>query len=289
MARIFLSPPHLSGRERELVAEALDSNWIAPLGPQVDAFEAELAAVAGVPHARRALERHRGAPPRARRARDRRRRRGRVLRVHVRRERERDHLHGRDAVLRRLRRGDLDARPRPARARRSSSDARPARASAPSSRSTSTASAATTTRSASCASGTTSCSCRTRPSRSARPTAARRPAARARSRRSPSTGTRSSRRAAAGCSSRRTASWVEHARKLSTQAREPVAALRAPRDRLQLPAQQPARGARPRTARDAPRPRRGAAADPRPLPRAARRAGHRVHARGGLRHDERAG
>ncbi len=49
--RIYLSPPHLSGREAELVAEAIASNWIAPLGPQVDAFEAELAAVAGVEHA----------------------------------------------------------------------------------------------------------------------------------------------------------------------------------------------------------------------------------------------
>jgi pyridoxal phosphate-dependent aminotransferase EpsN len=36
--RIFLSPPHLTGREAELVAEAIASNWIAPLGPQVDAF-----------------------------------------------------------------------------------------------------------------------------------------------------------------------------------------------------------------------------------------------------------
>jgi dTDP-4-amino-4,6-dideoxygalactose transaminase len=49
--RIFLSPPHLTGREAELVAEAIASNWIAPLGPQVDAFERELAAVAGVEHA----------------------------------------------------------------------------------------------------------------------------------------------------------------------------------------------------------------------------------------------
>ena len=51
MARIYLSPPHLTGREAELVSEAIASNWIAPLGPQVDAFEAELAAVAGVEHA----------------------------------------------------------------------------------------------------------------------------------------------------------------------------------------------------------------------------------------------
>ncbi|HEX3290873.1 MAG TPA: aminotransferase class I/II-fold pyridoxal phosphate-dependent enzyme [Gaiella sp.] len=51
MARVYLSPPHLTGREAELVSEAIASNWIAPLGPQVDAFEAELAAVAGVAHA----------------------------------------------------------------------------------------------------------------------------------------------------------------------------------------------------------------------------------------------
>ena len=49
--RIYLSPPHLSGRELELLREAVDSNWVAPLGPQVDAFERELAEVAGVPHA----------------------------------------------------------------------------------------------------------------------------------------------------------------------------------------------------------------------------------------------
>ena len=51
MARVYLSPPHLAGRESELVAEAIASNWIAPLGPHVDAFEAEVAAVAGVEHA----------------------------------------------------------------------------------------------------------------------------------------------------------------------------------------------------------------------------------------------
>ena len=39
------------GRERELVADAFDTNWIAPLGPHVDAFEVELAAVVGRSHA----------------------------------------------------------------------------------------------------------------------------------------------------------------------------------------------------------------------------------------------
>jgi len=51
MPRIYLSPPHLSGRELELVREAIESNWIAPLGPQVDAFERELAEAVGVPNA----------------------------------------------------------------------------------------------------------------------------------------------------------------------------------------------------------------------------------------------
>src|SRR3954468_10805806 len=51
MARIFLSPPHASGRELELVGDAISSNWLAPLGPHVDAFEREVAEVVDVPHA----------------------------------------------------------------------------------------------------------------------------------------------------------------------------------------------------------------------------------------------
>ena len=51
MSRIYLSPPHMSGHELELVRETFESNWIAPLGPQVDAFEREFAEVVGVPHA----------------------------------------------------------------------------------------------------------------------------------------------------------------------------------------------------------------------------------------------
>ena len=51
MARIYLSPPHMSGEEAELVRDAFASNWIAPLGPHVDAFEREFAAAVGVPHA----------------------------------------------------------------------------------------------------------------------------------------------------------------------------------------------------------------------------------------------
>ena len=48
--RVYLSPPHVGARERELLLDAFDSNWIAPLGPHVDALERELAEVAGVGH-----------------------------------------------------------------------------------------------------------------------------------------------------------------------------------------------------------------------------------------------
>jgi dTDP-4-amino-4,6-dideoxygalactose transaminase len=50
-SRIYLSPPHVSDVERTLLLEAFDSNWIAPLGPMVDAFEREFAARTGSPHA----------------------------------------------------------------------------------------------------------------------------------------------------------------------------------------------------------------------------------------------
>lgn len=45
--RLLLSPPHMGGRERELVQSVFDSNWIAPTGPMVDAFEAGLATLTG--------------------------------------------------------------------------------------------------------------------------------------------------------------------------------------------------------------------------------------------------
>jgi pyridoxal phosphate-dependent aminotransferase EpsN len=48
--RLYLSPPHLGTRELELVRDAFASNWIAPLGPHVDAFERELGEAVGVPH-----------------------------------------------------------------------------------------------------------------------------------------------------------------------------------------------------------------------------------------------
>src|SRR4051794_28223213 len=51
MKRIYLSPPHLGADELELVKDAFASNWVAPLGPHVDAFEREFARAVGVPHA----------------------------------------------------------------------------------------------------------------------------------------------------------------------------------------------------------------------------------------------
>jgi dTDP-4-amino-4,6-dideoxygalactose transaminase len=48
VSRIYLSPPDVGPRERKLLLEAFDSNWIAPLGPFVDAFEQQLAEYVGV-------------------------------------------------------------------------------------------------------------------------------------------------------------------------------------------------------------------------------------------------
>ena len=51
MTRIFLSPPYVGPLERRFLLDAFDSNWIAPLGPHVDAFEREFAASIDVPFA----------------------------------------------------------------------------------------------------------------------------------------------------------------------------------------------------------------------------------------------
>lgn len=49
--RVYLSPPHMGGLERKYVDEAFQSNWVAPLGPNVDAFEREFADCVGARHA----------------------------------------------------------------------------------------------------------------------------------------------------------------------------------------------------------------------------------------------
>lgn len=46
--RIYLASPHMCGKEQEYVNEAFETNWIAPLGPHVNAFEKEIANYVGV-------------------------------------------------------------------------------------------------------------------------------------------------------------------------------------------------------------------------------------------------
>lgn len=47
-SRIHLSTPHMSGREIKYIKEAFQTNWIAPLGPNVEEFEKEIASYVGV-------------------------------------------------------------------------------------------------------------------------------------------------------------------------------------------------------------------------------------------------
>lgn len=49
--RIYLSTPHLGVLEEAYVADAFATNWIAPVGPHVDAFEQEFCALTGAAHA----------------------------------------------------------------------------------------------------------------------------------------------------------------------------------------------------------------------------------------------
>ncbi len=49
--RIYLSSPTMHGKEQEFVKEAFDTNWVAPLGPNVNSFEKELAEYVNIPNA----------------------------------------------------------------------------------------------------------------------------------------------------------------------------------------------------------------------------------------------
>ncbi len=49
--QILLSTPHMGNAERAFVEEAFRTNWIAPLGPNVDAFEREMSEYLGMGHA----------------------------------------------------------------------------------------------------------------------------------------------------------------------------------------------------------------------------------------------
>lgn len=48
--KILLSAPHMGGDEQFFVEQAFDTNWIAPLGPNVDAFECEISNLIGGSH-----------------------------------------------------------------------------------------------------------------------------------------------------------------------------------------------------------------------------------------------
>lgn len=47
MKHIHLSLAHMSGKEEEFIHEAFLTNWVVPLGPNVDGFENDLAAWLG--------------------------------------------------------------------------------------------------------------------------------------------------------------------------------------------------------------------------------------------------
>lgn len=49
--KIWLSSPHMGGGEMKYIQQAFQSNWVAPLGPNVNGFELELAHYLGINHA----------------------------------------------------------------------------------------------------------------------------------------------------------------------------------------------------------------------------------------------
>lgn len=49
--RIFLSAPHMGGEEIDFIKHAFDENWIAPLGPNVNGFEADIQKYNNIPYA----------------------------------------------------------------------------------------------------------------------------------------------------------------------------------------------------------------------------------------------
>jgi len=50
-SKLYLSSPHMGGTEQKYVSEAFESNWVAPLGPNVDNFEKDLCQFTGAKHA----------------------------------------------------------------------------------------------------------------------------------------------------------------------------------------------------------------------------------------------
>ncbi|MDO7853230.1 DegT/DnrJ/EryC1/StrS family aminotransferase [Hymenobacter convexus] len=48
--RLYLSPPHLGRHELNYVSKAIEDNWVAPAGPNLAGFEADICAAVGVPY-----------------------------------------------------------------------------------------------------------------------------------------------------------------------------------------------------------------------------------------------
>ena len=270
MPRIYLSPPHLTGRELELRAgrDRLE------LGRAARAARRRVRAGARRAGRRRrtrvALSSgHGGAAPRAGRPRARRRRRGRLLVADVLREREPDPLR------RRRRRCSSTPTPRPGRSTRRSSSAALDRAPAIK------AVVAVDLYGQCCDYDPIRAALR-RARRAARPgrgrvarrdlQRTRRPAARATSPSFSFNGNKIITTSGGGMPcSRNDGAKIEHARKLSTQAREPAPHYEHTELGFNYRLSQPPRRRRPRAARGAARARGDAAADQRALPRAARR------------------
>ena len=51
MKRIYLSPPHMSGKELEYIKDVFKDNWIAPIGPHLNLFEEKVKEYTGAKHA----------------------------------------------------------------------------------------------------------------------------------------------------------------------------------------------------------------------------------------------
>lgn len=51
MSRIYLSSPHMSGQELKYVGEAFSTNWISPMGENIDFFEKDIQKFTGTKHA----------------------------------------------------------------------------------------------------------------------------------------------------------------------------------------------------------------------------------------------
>ena len=113
--RIFLSAPHLTGREQHYIQEAFDGNWIGPLGPHVEAFEHMLEEIVGV---RRAVALSSGTAAihlALQTLGVRRRRHGLGLELHLHRQRGAAALRRGRTLVRRLGRRHLEHGPEPPR------------------------------------------------------------------------------------------------------------------------------------------------------------------------------